>query len=375
MIINRKRMKKTILMMAMAAMSSACFAQHTVTVKMSDLKNDSVFVMLVDKSMRSIEKTDTIVAKKGTFTYDVQGDKTRYAMVRMTNAEGKPAQMAIYLVPGEKGVLKGTTEHAEWSGSKFYTELCEYEKISDPLQDEMSKLGEDYQKQVQAGGKPEEVQAAIMPKYQELAQKMADETMNFIKTHPGSDVSATLLSQVEDQEAAITLLTPEVKSGKMSEFVASVQARIDAEKARKEAAKGVADGCVAPDFTLKDINGNDLALSSLRGKYLILDFWGSWCGWCIKGFPEMKEYYKKYAGKFEILGVDCNDTEDKWKAAVEKNELPWKHVYNPRTSDLTTKYAIEGFPTKIVIDPEGKIAKTIVGEDPAFYQYLDELFK
>ena len=51
-----------------------------------------------------------------------------------------------------------------------------------------------------------------------------------------------------------------------------------------------ADGIEAPDFTLNDINGNPLTLSSLRGKYVILDFWGSWCGWCIKGIPQMKEY-------------------------------------------------------------------------------------
>ena len=133
---------------------------------------------------------------------------------------------------------------------------------------------------------------------------------------------------------------------------------------------------VDPDIKiLKDINGNDLSLSDLRGKYVILDFWGSWCGWCIKGFPDMKKYYEKYSDKFEILGIDCNDTEDKWKDAVAKHELPWKHVYNPRTSTVTKQYAITGYPTKIVVGPDGKIVRTIVGEDPKFYEYLDGLFK
>ena len=75
----------------------------------------------------------------------------------------------------------------------------------------------------------------------------------------------------------------------------------------------------------------------------------------------MKEYYEKYKGKFEILGVDCNDTEAKWKAAVEKHQLPWIHVYNPKGGDLLDKYGIQGFPTKIVVGPDGKIVKTIVG--------------
>lgn len=89
--------------------------------------------------------------------------------------------------------------------------------------------------------------------------------------------------------------------------------------------------------------------------------------------PEMKEYYQKYAGKLEILGIDCNDSEEDWKKAVADNELPWKHVYNPQSSTLPMDYAIEGFPTKIVLSPEGTILKTVVGEDPAFYTYLDSL--
>lgn len=147
------------------------------------------------------------------------------------------------------------------------------------------------------------------------------------------------------------------------------------QKAREEARKNMVEGVTAPDFTLKDLQGKDLTLSSLRGKYVVLDFWGSWCGWCIKGIPDMKKYYEKYKDRMEILGVDCNDTEEKWKAAVEKHELPWLHVHNTDEADITVKYGIQGYPTKIVIDPEGKVAKIVVGEDPAFYKYLDELFK
>ena len=139
----------------------------------------------------------------------------------------------------------------------------------------------------------------------------------------------------------------------------------------------IKEGVQAPDFTLKDLQGNDFKLSSLygKGKYTLLDFWGSWCGWCIKGFPEMKKYYEKYKGKFEILGIDCNDTEQKWKDAVKKNELPWLHVYNTRDSKVLADYGVNGFPTKIIVGPDGKIVKTIVGEDPAFYTLLDSLFQ
>ena len=136
-----------------------------------------------------------------------------------------------------------------------------------------------------------------------------------------------------------------------------------------------ADAMMAPDFTLNDIYGMPLTLSSFRGTYVVLDFWGSWCPWCIKGIPEMKEYYKKYSGKFEIIGIDCNDPVEKWKAAVANYDMPWKHVYNPKGSRLAQQYGVQGYPTKIIIDPKGRVDKVVVGEDPAFYKYLDELFK
>lgn len=132
---------------------------------------------------------------------------------------------------------------------------------------------------------------------------------------------------------------------------------------------------MAPDFELPDLQGNPLKLSSLRGKYVVLDFWGSWCIWCIRGIPSMKEAYAKHKDKMEILGIDCRDTEEKWKAAVEEHALPWLQVRcdDDHLEQLAMMYNIEGFPTKAVIDPEGKLVKVIVGEDPAFYPFLDEL--
>jgi thiol-disulfide isomerase/thioredoxin len=133
---------------------------------------------------------------------------------------------------------------------------------------------------------------------------------------------------------------------------------------------------LAPDFELPDLQGNPLKLSSLRGKYVVLDFWGSWCIWCIRGIPHMKEAYKKYKDKMEILGVDCQDTEEKWKAAVEEHQLPWLQVRCPEDylQTLGQQYRIQGFPTKVIIDPEGRLVKVVVGEDPAFYTFLDQLF-
>ena len=107
---------------------------------------------------------------------------------------------------------------------------------------------------------------------------------------------------------------------------------------------------------------------------MVLDFWGTWCGWCIRGIPKMKEYYSKYKNQFEILSIDCNESKEKWLAGLKKYEMPWLHVYNPDNTSVREDYAIQGYPTKIIVGPDGKIVKTVVGEDPSFYQFLDDTF-
>ena len=130
----------------------------------------------------------------------------------------------------------------------------------------------------------------------------------------------------------------------------------------------------APAISLKDIDGNMLSLSDLKGKHVVIDFWGTWCPWCIKGIPEMKEYYKKYGDKLEILSVDCGDKEIDWKDAVKEYEMTWKNVFDP-DNKVAEAYGVQGFPTKVVVDTDGKFLKVFVGESEEFYQYLDSLFK
>jgi len=141
--------------------------------------------------------------------------------------------------------------------------------------------------------------------------------------------------------------------------------------------EGIVEGAQAPDFTLKDLQGNDFKLSSLygKGKYTLLDFWGSWCIWCIRGLPEMKKTYEAYKDKVEFLSIDCRESEDKWRAGVEKHQIPWLHVYNPSgEGDVAKAYEVQGYPWKILLDDTGKIVKIVMGEDPEFYTFMNEKF-
>ena len=82
--------------------------------------------------------------------------------------------------------------------------------------------------------------------------------------------------------------------------------------------------------------------------------------------PELKEIYETYAGRLEIIGVDCNDTEDRWRSAVSRLQLPWIQVFQPEDGTVTATYSVTAYPTKVVINPKGKIVKIYSGDSPTF---------
>jgi len=134
------------------------------------------------------------------------------------------------------------------------------------------------------------------------------------------------------------------------------------------------EGEVATDFTIKD----NLKLSDLKGNYVLLDFWGSWCGPCIREFPKLKELYSKYNGKqftdasnFEIVGIAVETNERRWRAALERFELVWPHQAMDQATSLrffdspiANSYGVKEVPTKYLIDPQGNI----IGVNPPFQE-------
>lgn len=375
-------MKKTFITMALACLASVGMAQQKclITGHLDGISSDSLYVLVIDENFTRQERIDTVLLQNGDINYSIACNQMRSLLFVPAqgdvNSSLRAGYMSVLAMPGEKAVISGTPKEYFFSGSKFYEEFNEYDRLSSPINAQMNDVRAEYQQRMEAKENTDSVQKQITAKFTALQKELIDVDKNFIKTHPTSHVSGYLLASIPREERATykALLTDEVINGPTAPCLKSIEKREAAEQARKEAAKSIQPSMDAPAFTLNDINGKPLALSSLRGKYVVLDFWGSWCGWCIKGMPKMKEYYEKYKGKFEIVGIDCNDTQEKWKAAVEKHQLPWLHVYNSKDDNVNVTYAIEGYPTKILIDPQGKINKVIVGEDPAFYTYLDELF-
>lgn len=199
-----------------------------------------------------------------------------------------------------------------------------------------------------------EFNAVLFPKEQELFTKNSD--VYAIQT-----LMKWRFGQYADFLVGLTKSIPDsLKNGYEWE---EIKKEVDAYEATRP-------GMMAPEFTLYTPDSTALALSDLRGKYVLLDFWASWCAPCRASFPKLKELYKEYKGKgFEILSITNDSNHDQWKKAIEKDQTPWLHVADefPKPPDFGTArviglYGFHYLPSTMLIDRDGKIVATLKGE-------------
>ncbi|MCO5239320.1 MAG: AhpC/TSA family protein [Chitinophagaceae bacterium] len=213
-------------------------------------------------------------------------------------------------------------------------------------------------------GKIQKIYDEQLPQYRNQRSRVA---LNFIKEFPNSDISAYLLFNeinlsLDSLKTYYSLLATSVQQS----FYGS---NIDSSIVRQEKLQ---IGMPAPDFNQIDLNGNQISLKKFRGKYILLDFWASWCLPCREEHPYLKKAYAKYHDKgFEIIGFSLDGPENKtaWREAVKKDDLQWVQLcdFKVWNSDLIIEYNYlggKGIPANFLINPEGKIiAKDLRGDD------------
>lgn len=339
----------------------ADFAEDQLVV--SHVTIDNIFTATRQEDLRVIY--DTLQVKDG--VAEMKLDPTGAARYNIEAPVAVFMEPEFYAAPGEKLVVTiKNFEPLDYSvnGTALMEDLTTLTGIISPIQQEYVSL-------VSSG---EEItptqQADIMDRYDAAIKQ-------FVAEHPDSPAVpyAILDLSGDDFKAIYDTMSPQARNSILMPYAElynrQVEEMLGSRAAEQAHAAEVASGTItAPAFSLPDLAGKTVSLSDFSGRWVVVDFWGSWCGWCIKGFPALKEAYAKYGDKIVVIGIDCNESEDAWRAGVKKYELPWINLYNGDNRELYTAYNIEGFPTKAIINPEGKLVDLTTGEDPSFFDRL-----
>lgn len=209
---------------------------------------------------------------------------------------------------------------------------------------------------------------------EEIELEVAKIREDFIKEYPSSIAALWLMEDmlIRSQIKPSALEGPLSKVDKKyydNYFYQTVLGRVNG-------AKMAVVGAKCPNIKGIDQFGKEFSMESLRGKYVIIDFWGTWCGACLAGTPAMKAFRDANASKLQIVGVANDKDQAKWKACIEKNAMNWPNIMQGKgEQDFVAKFNVQGFPTKVLVSPEGIILHRESGESEEFYKKMEELIK
>jgi len=187
--------------------------------------------------------------------------------------------------------------------------------------------------------------------------------IDFIKNEPQNTLSILLLESFANNPKNLSMVES-LLNGLSDELKLSYRGKKIANSLRAEKLK---IGALAFDFSQSDVNGKIVRLSDFRGKYVLIDFWASWCVPCRKENPFVLKAYQNFKNKnFEIIGISLDNNKENWLKAIQDDQLPWVNLSDLKgwRNEVSSLYGVKGIPTNYLIDPNGLIvAKNLRGEE------------
>ncbi|WP_428331123.1 redoxin domain-containing protein [Mucilaginibacter sp.] len=269
--------------------------------------------------------------------------------------------------------LTDNTHGYQITGSSESDKIKEFNKISNFYIDKSSKLTQEYQDKAQALGKESDSLIAIYkPMFMKNMDAYSVEILKFVnanKTSLAGFYAATSLDQVKYETQLIAYADAIKDNFKDNPAVGHFVKQM-------EDIKPISIGHKAPDFTIVGIDGKAIKLSDYKGKYVMLDFWASWCAPCRAENPNVVKQYAIYKSLgLNILGISLDNDKAKWQQAVTADKLVWSHGSDLKSFEGATErlYHIEAIPSNFIIDPQGNIvAKNVTGAD--LEEFLNKTF-
>jgi peroxiredoxin len=326
------------------------------------LKNDSLIVFIRNYDNPEKVKIDTVitVAKDDAFSFKGKNDRIRDAYVIVGGFRARK-NFTFFI---EKGSIHidgdvSDVDNISVTGTPGNEDYTIQKKIENDIYGKMKQLQARYKEQ--QGNKDEA--AKIMNEMDACRDSIQVKRIQFITSKPGSPASAIFLYVLQDHisvEELETLYNNLSDAVKKVSFVRDIPNKI---AARKRSSIGKS----APEFAAMDINGKSFKLSDYRGKYVLLEFWASWCVPCRQETPAVVKAYAKFHDKgLEIISVSLDDKKDKWEKAIEEDHMPWTHTSDLNAFDnkIAKLYGVQPIPDNFLIDPQGKIvARALRGEE------------
>jgi peroxiredoxin len=315
---------------------------------------------------------DSVQTKDGSFKFEGKIAEPLVATLQVKYIQqpgeerAKWEAMQFFLEPAKIDITaKDSIKNNSVTGSKGQADFEQLKKGEEVYSPALEKLYADYGAARKAGNKEEmnKVEKEIEAIDDEIKEKVY---AGFLKNNSKSPVALYALQQYAGWDIDPDKVEPLFKALPASQQkLASAVALKD----RIDIAKKTAVGRYAMDFTQNDTLGNPVSLSSFKGKYVLVDFWASWCGPCRAENPNVVKAFNKYKDKsFTVLGVslDRPNAKDKWLKAIHDDQLTWSHVSDLKfwDNEVAKQYGIRAIPQNLLIDPQGKIiAKNLSGEE------------
>ncbi|SKD09910.1 Peroxiredoxin [Chitinophaga ginsengisegetis] len=352
----------------------ATVAQQSYTIKgsVSNIK-EPVKVFLTYK-VDGERLMDSTIMKGGRFTFkgSVHAPKEAHLVVKHNNLPPDPTTRPVedilaFLIEDKTITIaaKDSIKNAVITGSVTNDDNTKVNAMLKPIYDQYEKLNEEFK------SKPLEQQkdTAYLNSLDRRANIIKDEIfaakMKYVKANHNKYMALMAFNSTLPPE--FDAIAAEKEFNQFDELLR--QSDLGKELGTRIAkVKKTQEGAAAPDFTQLDASGKPVKLSDFRGKYVLLDFWASWCGPCRRENPNVVKAYNNFKDKgFTVLGVslDKPDDREKWLAAIEKDGLQWTQVTDLKAWDneAAKLYEVNAIPMNFLIDPNGKIiGKYLRGE-------------